>query len=41
MLRVREEEQHLFRSAEELTDDLYRMQEGRIAYEVDAQVPAA
>ncbi len=41
MLGVREEEQHLFRSAQELTDDLYRMQEGRIAYEVDVQLPAA
>ena len=41
MLGVREEEQHLFRSAQELTDDLYRMQETRIAYEVDVQLPAA
>ncbi len=43
MLGVREEEQHLFRSAQDLTDDLYRMQEKRIAYEVDANValPAA
>ena len=41
MLGVREQEQHLFRSAQELTDDLYRMQEKRIAYEIDVALPAA
>ena len=43
MLGVREEEQHLFRSAQELRDDLYRMQETRIAYEMtaDVELPAA
>ena len=43
MLRVREEEQHLFRSPEDLRDDLYKLQEARIAYETDSQVelPAA
>ena len=43
MLRVREEEQHLFRSAQDLLDDVYRMQEKRIAYEVEAneELPAA
>ncbi len=41
ILGVRVQEQHLFRSAQELTDDLYRMQEKRIAYEVDVALPAA
>ena len=43
MLGVREREQHLFCSAEEVVDDLYRMQEKRIAYETDTltALPAA
>jgi uncharacterized protein (DUF488 family) len=42
MLRVREDEMHLFRSAEDLVEDLYRMQEARIAYEAEgAEEPAA
>jgi uncharacterized protein (DUF488 family) len=42
MLRVREDELHLFRSAEDLVDDLYRMQEAKIAYEAEgAEEPAA
>ena len=43
MLGMRDQEQHLFRSAQQLTDDLYQMQEKRIAYETHADValPAA
>jgi uncharacterized protein (DUF488 family) len=35
LLNVREEETHMFRSREQLFDELYEMQERRIAYELD------
>ena len=35
-LRVRDDAMHLFRSPEDLIDDLYRMQEARIAYEAES-----
>ena len=43
MLRVRDDAMHLFRTPEDLMEDLYRMQEKRIAYEAasSAEAPAA
>jgi len=34
-LRLQQEQQHFFRSAEEIVDDAYRLQEARIAFERD------
>ncbi len=40
-LRFREEEQHLFRSPQDLIDDAYALQEKRIAYELVPDISAA
>lgn len=41
LLRVRDDAMHLFRTPENLLEDLYKMQEERIAYEADAGSSAA